>query len=91
MAKKIFDAVATTGTYTDKQGNEKKRYLTVGTVFEDDKGRMSLKLESLPVGDGWNGWVSFFTPKEQTKKPAAPSQNNSGGQFNDFEDDIPFN
>jgi hypothetical protein len=27
MAKKVFDAVATVGKYTDKQGNEKKRYV----------------------------------------------------------------
>lgn len=80
MAKKIFDAVATTGTYTDRQGNDKKRYVTVGAVFEDDKGRMSLKIESLPVGGEWNGWVSFFTPKEPAKQ---------GKPANDF-DDAPF-
>lgn len=77
--KKLYDAVVTTGTYTDKQGAEKKRYLTVGAVFENDKG-MSLKLESLPVGQ-WNGWVAFYPPKDKTQK--------SGGSDN-FDDDAPF-
>ena len=77
MATKIFDAVATVGKYTDRQGNEKSRYVTVGAVFEDDKKRMSLKLESLPVGGDWNGWVSFYTPKEsQPRQDAKPAHNN---------------
>jgi len=61
--KKIYDAVATVGKYTDQQGNEKKRYLTIGAVFEGDDGRLSMKLESIPVGPAWSGWVSFYEPK----------------------------
>lgn len=86
MAKKIFDAVATTGTYTDRQGNDKKRYVTVGAVLEDDKGRMSLKIESLPVGGEWNGWVSFFTPKEPVKQ--GNTARNEQGDDPDL--DVPF-
>lgn len=33
MARKVFDAVATVGKYTDKQGNEKKRFVNVGAAF----------------------------------------------------------
>lgn len=35
------DVVATVGEYKDKDGNEKKRFLRVGTAFinEDDKGK----------------------------------------------------
>jgi hypothetical protein len=94
MATKVFDAVATTGTYTDRQGNEKKRYVTVGAVFEDDQKRMSLKIESLPVGGTWNGWISFFTPKEKTDAPAAkPAPKQTGRSAEDVFDDggeIPF-
>jgi hypothetical protein len=53
--KKIYDAVATVGKYTDQQGNEKKRYVTIGAVFEGDDGRLSMKLESVPVGPTWSG------------------------------------
>lgn len=63
--RKKYDAVATIGEYTTKAGEKKKRYTTVGSVFEDETGRLSLKLDSVPVGQGWSGWVSFYEP---TKK-----------------------
>ncbi len=47
------ELVAKAGTYTNKQGEEKTRYLKVGVVMETAKGTM-YKLESMPVGfDGW--------------------------------------
>jgi len=86
MAKK-YDLVAITGTYTDGQGNEKKRYMTCGAVFEKD-GKFSLKLEGLPVGGDWNGWFGLFDPKERNQasygsshQPAQsqqPQQNHGG-------------
>lgn len=86
MATKVFDAVAVVGTYTDRQGNEKKRYVTVGSVFENDKKQMSLKLESIPIGGEWNGWISFYEPKEQEKQDQKKSNSSSRGGF---EDDFP--
>jgi hypothetical protein len=61
--KKKYDAVATVGKYTAKDGTEKKRYLTVGAVFESDEGKLSLKLEGVPVSPDWSGWISFYEPK----------------------------
>jgi hypothetical protein len=84
--KKIYDAVITTGEYTDSQGNKKKRFLTVGAVFEGDKGP-SMKLEALPVA-GFNGWINFYAPRERAEqKPAQPQ---SAGDEPAFNDDIPF-
>ena len=60
--KKKYDAVATVGKYT-KDGVEKKRYLTVGAVFESDEGKLTLKLEGVPVSPDWSGWISFYEPK----------------------------
>lgn len=88
MATKVFDAVAVVGTYTDRQGNEKNRYVTVGAVFENDKKQMSLKIESLPVGGEWNGWISFYEPKEQEKQDQKKSHSSSRGGFE--EDSPPF-
>jgi single-stranded DNA-binding protein len=71
--------VATIGTYTDrKSGQEKKRYLTVGKGFTDEQGRLSFKLDSLPVGDTWNGWLSAypaenFSDNRQQNYSSAPS------------------
>jgi hypothetical protein len=60
--KKKYDAVATVGKYT-KEGIEKKRYLTVGAVFESDDGKLTLKLEGVPVSPDWSGWIAFYEPK----------------------------
>lgn len=77
--KKKYDAVATVGKYTAKDGTEKKRYLTVGTVFEGD-GKLSLKLDGVPVSPDWSGWISFYEPKPR----------DGGGSQNSEPDDIPF-
>jgi hypothetical protein len=95
MAKKVFDAVAIVGKYTDRNGQEKKRYLNVGSVFENDKGEMSMKIEAIPAGQDWNGWVSFYVPKERqddrpADKPKAQDDTGTRSGFEDFADDIPF-
>lgn len=75
--RKKYDAVATIGEYTDKQtGEKKKRYATVGTVFENDEGKLSLKLDTIPVCPGWSGFIQFYEPKaydggERQSAPAA--------------------
>lgn len=85
MATKKYDAVATIGKYTDRQGNEKKRYINIGTVFENDEGHLSLKLDSVPVSPEWSGWVSFFEPKA---REAAPVSEHSAAKANAFVDDV---
>jgi hypothetical protein len=89
MAKKIYDAVATIGEYKAASGEIKKRYMTLGSVFESDNG-MSLKLDAVPVGLEWNGWISFFVPKE--RENPAPQQSNrqqpsqqQGAPFDDLD------
>jgi hypothetical protein len=85
--KKLYDAVVVTGEYEDRQsGQKKKRYLTVGAVFQGDKGP-SLKLEALPVA-GFNGWINFYEPREREQKPAQQQQ----APAEEFPDDaaIPF-
>ena len=65
MAIKKYDAVATIGEYKDRNRETKKRYVNVGSVFENDKGNLSLKLDAVPMGQEWTGWISFFEPKER--------------------------
>lgn len=88
---KKYDVVAVTGTYTNAQGEEKKRYLNCGAVFETEKG-LSLKLEGVPVGSEWNGWLSLFEPRNANAKPqqkSAPVDAPSGA-IEDDGSDIPF-
>lgn len=69
-AKAFKKAVATMGKYTNAQGEEKKRYTNVGTLFQQDDGRLSLKLDAVPVGEGWSGWISFYDlePKKDARQ-----------------------
>lgn len=95
MATKIYDAVATLGVYNDRQtGEEKKRYQTIGAVFQNDKGQLSLKLETIPVGPEWSGWISFFEPKPQgQQRPASQAAPANRGQqpiADDDDESIPF-
>lgn len=89
-------AVAVTGSYTDRQGNEKKRYTPVGTLFQYDDGGFALKLDSIPVGDGWNGFISFYDLEDRKQNDDAnPRRESSREQprekFSaDLDDEIPF-
>lgn len=88
--KKTHDLVAVTGTYTNGQGQEKKRYTNVGALFTRDDGSLAIKLESIPIGGTWNGWLSAYLPKEsgQQQRSAPAQQPAAAGDFVD--DDIPF-
>lgn len=88
MAKKVFDAVATVGEYKDKNGDTKKRYVNVGAVFENDNGQMSFKLETIPVGPNWSGWISFYEPKTNNSKSTAGTPKPHSSEFD--VDDVPF-
>lgn len=93
MARKVFDVVATVGKYTDKQGAEKKRYTNVGAAFEDDQGRLSIKLECIPVGPEWSGWLSLYPPKDrdQTQQEHSAAKANAyQKQQIDTEEDVDF-
>jgi len=69
-SRKKADAVATVGTYKDKvTGEEKKRYANVGTLFESEDGRLSLKLDTIPIGPGWSGYIQFFEPRTAGHDP----------------------
>lgn len=90
MSKSVkkFDAVATVGSYTDRNGQDKKRYLNVGAVFENENG-LSLKIEALPLSKDWNGWIAFYPPKESRTDTAASSA--PAKPVDDFvDDDIKF-
>lgn len=84
---KLYDVVAITGKYTDREGNEKNRYLNIGAVIQTKNGQM-LKLEAVPVG--WDGWCYLNEPKprdEQPQRRAVPAKSSS---FDDLDDDIPW-
>lgn len=83
-----------TRTYTDKQGNEKKVWKTIGAIHTSSKGSEYIVLDPLinlaaiPRKDGDDRvFVSMFDPKE--KQPQSKGQGRSG-PISDFNDDVPF-
>lgn len=93
-SRKKADAVATIGKYKDPQtGEEKKRYANVGTLFESD-GRLSLKLDTIPIGPGWSGYIQFFEPKphesQLPRSEASPETPVTHATDTQEEDDLPF-
>lgn len=87
-AQYMGDVCTITGKYNDQQGNEKNRYMKVGAWF-DNEGRISVKLEAIPLPDPNGGiWLSLFLRKDddqqqqqqpprqqQQAAPAAPRNN----------------
>lgn len=75
--KKTHDAVYAGEKYTDRDGNEKTRYINVGALLERDDGSRTLKLESIPVG--FNGWINFFEPRDREGGDRQQRGGGSGG------------
>lgn len=82
MAKLKYTASAKIGTYM-KDGEEKTRWHTLGNCFENDKGQLSIKVDSIPVN--FDGWISLFTPKDK-----AQGGTQAQGNADAMADDIPF-
>lgn len=68
------DIVATTGTYKNANGEEKKRYTKCGAAFTDDQGRISLKLDAFPCSPDWSGWLSLYDKDRDNNRGPAPQQ-----------------
>lgn len=77
-----YEVTAVTGTYTDNNGNEKKRYTRMGAVLTTKNKGFVLKIEAIPVN--WDGWAYLNDPEEKKEAPKRrePEETDS---------DIPFN
>jgi len=82
MATVRYEVKAKNGTYKSN-GEEKTRWHQMGVCFQNDKGQLSLKIDSIPVN--WDGWISLFEPKP--KEGAQPQQQAAPAIA---DDDIPF-
>jgi len=87
--------------YIKGENGEKNRYLKMGTAILRSDNSLSLKLDTIPLGNsGWQGWVNVFWKDAQGQniarppaaRPVAPAYAHVGGKtgFDDMDDDIPF-
>lgn len=73
MTKTVMGDVCAHLPADDHAGSMGKpsRYLKVGTALVDERGRISLKIDCLPLqSEGWTGWLNIFPKRE--KEDAAP-------------------
>lgn len=63
--KIVHRLFATVGTYKDRTtGKTAKRQAQVGVVFQSDSGRLSMRLDLVPISPDWKGFISFRSPSE---------------------------
>lgn len=87
--QKLYDMVVTVGEYVDRNGNQKRQYETIGTVFQGQKGMYAVMKKTFnPAGvpsERSSFFVSFYEPRDkQEQRPQQPQSNQS------FDDDLPF-
>jgi hypothetical protein len=70
-------------------GRDKAVWIRHGIAFENDSGKIRVKLESIPIPDEKGEiWLSLFEDNgEQSARSSKPAQQASD---DDFGDDIPF-
>ena len=81
-----YEVMASTGSYTDKNGQEKKRWVKCGVVMSTKTGGLALKMETMPVGG--DGWFSLFEPKPRDEVAQAPRK--QAPSMAEMVDDAPF-
>jgi len=98
---KLYDLAVIVGSYTNKNGEEKKRWKNIGSVIQTKDGGKVILLDrtfnpaGVPVEEGRDSiMVSMFEPKDEgngqqrQRPPAAKPQ--QSGEYSDISDDIPF-
>lgn len=78
--------VATVGKYTDANGNEKNRYVTVGRAFLRDDKSVSIKVDSMPVGPEFSGWLNLYDLDEDRQQAPAAAPKPAFSE----KEDLPF-
>lgn len=72
MSRPTHKILATVGKYKDNDGNEKKRYVQCGVAFSDEQGRISLKMDAMPVSPEWSGWLQLYPVDDEPRQTNPP-------------------
>ena len=87
--KQFKKVVATVGKYTDANGQEKNRYVTVGRAFIRDDKSVSIKVDSMPVGTEFSGWLNLYDLDED-RQGQAPARAAPAPAPAAADEDLPF-
>ena len=56
-------------TYKDENGKEKGVWVQIGTLLASPHGsNMAIKLDTVPIGNEWNGWLSVYKREDATQE-----------------------
>jgi hypothetical protein len=82
---KRFDLIVPVGDpYMNAAGQQKRRYIKVGSLWAHDAENIRVKIDSMPVG-AWDGWLQVKPPFENKTQPP-----NRGAGFPPDDDEMPF-
>lgn len=78
MMHKYGDLMASVGEYFDaRSGRQAKRTVHCGVVMRDDQsGKLSVKLDTVPVSPQWSGWLSVKNITEDPPEERTSIDNN---------------
>ena len=85
--KQFKKVVATNGKYTDANGNEKNRYFTVGRAFLREDKSITIKIDAMPVGPEFSGWLNLYDLDEDRQAVASTAPKQAAPAA---DEDLPF-
>jgi hypothetical protein len=83
--KKQYDIKYAAREYKTSDGTQKTYWSQHGSMWIDDNGSVTIKLDSIPVGEKWTGYMKAFPTKPREQKTQY-----EGLPTDDFDRDIPF-
>ena len=84
--QKTHDLIAAGRKYKDRNGDEKTHWVQCGSIFRKDNGAMYIKLDAIPTGNEWSGWLTVkpFDPKSRKESPRHQQQSQPATDNADF-------
>jgi hypothetical protein len=79
MSKKMLDIKFAAREY-ESEGKTKTAWTNHGTLFINEAGRISIKIDSMPVGENFKGWFQVFEQKPRDGHQGLPKD----------DEDLPF-
>lgn len=90
----LYDLTVVTGEYTDRNGQQKKRYKNIGKVLRNDNGQFAVLDKTFnPAGvpgDGDTIFVSMFEPRQNDQNRQQGNDPARQAPPRDLDDEIPF-
>ena len=83
--KKQFDIKYAARDYQTSDGSRKTYWSQHGSMWIDDNGLVTIRLDSIPIGEKWTGYMKAFPSKPREQKTQY-----EGLPVDDFDKDIPF-